>query len=110
MYGFGVSSTAQRLPATDSQLRVVVLYGGQSPEHEVSRVTAAHVLAAIDRNKYHVSAVGIDRQGVWHQLAELPDPQQEPTALEVVGTTGVAVHDPAARTDRGPALDPWTDG
>ncbi|MFW2384010.1 MAG: D-alanine--D-alanine ligase family protein [Acidimicrobiales bacterium] len=80
-----MSSTDPTPNRADSQLRVVVLYGGQSPEHEVSRVTAAHVLGAIDRNKYDVYAVGIDRHGVWHRVAELPDAEREPAALEVAG-------------------------
>ncbi len=46
------------------------------------------MLAAIDPNKYDVHAVGIDRHGVWHQVAELPDPSSEPTALEVGGAAG----------------------
>ncbi len=76
------------MTARDPQLRVVVLFGGQSPEHEVSRVTAAHVLAAIDRDRYDVHAVGIDRDGTWHQVAELPRADSEPSALEVAGPTG----------------------
>ena len=35
-------------------LRLVVLFGGVSAEHDVSRVTAAHVLAAADRGKYEL--------------------------------------------------------
>ncbi|NNE95833.1 MAG: D-alanine--D-alanine ligase, partial [Acidimicrobiales bacterium] len=80
-----MSSTPQPAPVADSKRPVVVLYGGQSPEHEVSRVTAAHVLAAIDRNKYDVQAVGIDRDGTWHRVPELPGPSEEPTALAVGG-------------------------
>jgi len=50
-------------------INVVVLFGGRSAEHDVSCVTAAHVLRAIDRTRYSVTAVGIDRDGQW-QLAE----------------------------------------
>ncbi|HDP81072.1 MAG TPA: D-alanine--D-alanine ligase [Spirochaetes bacterium] len=47
-------------------VRVGVLYGGKSGEHEVSRCSAASVISALDRSKYDVTAVGIDRDGVWH--------------------------------------------
>jgi D-alanine-D-alanine ligase len=47
------------------RLRLVVLFGGQSAEHDVSCTTAAHVLAAVDPARYEVSAVGITRDGKW---------------------------------------------
>lgn len=44
-------------------LRVALLYGGQSSEHEVSCISAAHVLAAMDQEKFDVRCVGITREG-----------------------------------------------
>jgi len=44
---------------------VIVVFGGESAEHDVSCVTAAHVLRALDRSKYRVSLVGITRNGEW---------------------------------------------
>lgn len=52
-------------PVPDSRIRLVVLFGGRSAEHEVSRVTAAHVLRAIDPARYDVHPVAITRQGDW---------------------------------------------
>ena len=52
-----------------SRLNLVVVFGGRSAEHDVSCVTAAHVLRAVDRSRYDVTAIGIDRDGAWH-LAE----------------------------------------
>jgi D-alanine-D-alanine ligase len=46
-------------------IRVVVLYGGTSAEHEVSVISARSVLAAIDRSKYQVLPVAITRSGTW---------------------------------------------
>ena len=54
-----------------SKTSVVVLFGGESAEHDVSCVTAAHVLRALDPQKYEVSTVGITRAGQWVQ-SELP--------------------------------------
>jgi D-alanine-D-alanine ligase len=43
-----------------------VLFGGESAEHDVSCVTAAHVLRALDSQKYRISAIGITRDGKWN--------------------------------------------
>ncbi|WP_336923008.1 D-alanine--D-alanine ligase family protein [Aquipuribacter sp. SD81] len=45
--------------------RVAVLFGGRSGEHGISCVTASGVLAALDRERYDVVAVGITRSGAW---------------------------------------------
>jgi len=47
------------------KIRVAILFGGRSGEHEVSLQSAASVLAAIDRKKYEVLPVGITKQGRW---------------------------------------------
>lgn len=44
-------------------IRLVVVFGGQSAEHEVSCVTASHVLAAADPARYEIEAIGITRTG-----------------------------------------------
>ncbi len=51
----------------------MVLFGGRSAEHDVSCVTAASVLGAVDRDRYEVVAVGIDRDGNWVRATEAPD-------------------------------------
>lgn len=51
------------------RIRLVVLFGGRSAEHDVSRVSASHVMRAIDPERYDVVPVGITRDGTW-QLAE----------------------------------------
>ena len=47
------------------KLRVGVLFGGRSGEHEVSLLSAASVLNAIDKSKYEVVPIGITREGRW---------------------------------------------
>ncbi len=47
------------------KLRVGVLFGGRSGEHEVSLLSAASILKAIDRKKYDVVPIGITKQGRW---------------------------------------------
>ena len=67
-----------------SKIRVVVLFGGESAEHDVSCVTAAHVLRALDSQKYDVSTVGITREGRWVQ-SELPQ-SKDIKALSATGS------------------------
>ncbi len=50
---------------TVKKLRVGVLFGGRSGEHEVSLLSAASVMQAIDRSKYEVVPIGITKQGLW---------------------------------------------
>ena len=52
-------------PRPDGPVRLVVVFGGQSAEHDVSCVTASHVLAAADPDRYRVEPVGITRDGQW---------------------------------------------
>lgn len=47
------------------RIHLLVLFGGQSAEHDVSCVTAAHVLRAADPERYRITAIGIDRDGRW---------------------------------------------
>jgi D-alanine-D-alanine ligase len=48
-----------------SKLRVGIIFGGRSGEHEVSLVTASSVAAALDPEKYEVVPIGITREGRW---------------------------------------------
>src|SRR5579862_1660130 len=47
------------------KLRVGILFGGRSGEHEVSLLSAASVFNAIDKTKYEVVPIGITKQGHW---------------------------------------------
>jgi D-alanine-D-alanine ligase len=48
-----------------AKIRVGILFGGRSGEHEVSLLSAASVLNAIDKTKYEVVPVGITKDGRW---------------------------------------------
>ncbi len=48
------------------KLRIGILFGGKSAEHEISLLSAKNVVAALDPNKYEVVLVGIDKNGEWH--------------------------------------------
>ncbi|MCU1454792.1 MAG: ddl [Acidimicrobiales bacterium] len=72
------------------RIRLVVLFGGMSAEHEVSCVSAAHVLRAADPARYELVPVGISTEGRWslsestlRALAAGPDTL--PDALDPAG-------------------------
>jgi D-alanine-D-alanine ligase len=52
------------------KLRVGVLFGGRSGEHEVSLLSAASILKAIDRRKFDVVPIGITKDGHWLAAGE----------------------------------------
>ena len=53
-----------------NKLRVGILFGGRSGEHEVSLLSAASVFNAIDKNKYEVVPIGITKDGHWVTAAD----------------------------------------
>ena len=67
--------------------RIGVIFGGRSGEHEVSLLSAASVIEAIDRNKYQVVMIGITREGQWKlylgELSEIPSGAWEETAEDI---------------------------
>jgi D-alanine-D-alanine ligase len=70
--------------ASAQRIHVVVLFGGQSAEHDVSCVTAAHVIKALDSSKYDITAVGITREGKWvvaQPQADVLVADGEPTSI-----------------------------
>src|SRR5437588_62901 len=52
------------------KLRVGVVFGGRSGEHEVSLLSAASILKAIDRKKFDVVPIGITKEGHWLAAAD----------------------------------------
>ena len=48
-----------------TKIRVAILFGGRSAEHEVSLQSARNVIDAIDKEKYEPVLIGIDREGAW---------------------------------------------
>lgn len=47
------------------KLKIGVLFGGRSGEHEVSLKSAASVMEALDKDKYNIIPIGISREGAW---------------------------------------------
>lgn len=70
------------------KLRVGVVFGGRSGEHEISLLSARSVVAALDRSKYDLTLLGIDRDGRWRHLEEAEFQQLTSAALPVVQDQG----------------------
>lgn len=92
----------------ERKLRVAVLFGGRSGEHEVSLQSAASIISALDEGKYEVIPVGITKEGSWLAGVEpLQMAEQERQGVPVAGVPVAILADPArkglARLDRGPA-------
>lgn len=70
--------TAKRTARRGARVRVGVVYGGRSVEHEVSLVSARAIMQALDPERYDVVPIGISRQGRWvigkSHCALPPDP------------------------------------
>jgi D-alanine-D-alanine ligase len=69
------------------KLRVALLFGGKSAEHEISLISARNIFEAMDKNKYDVVAVGIDKQGRW-----LVDEKAKALLLSAKTPAAVSLH------------------
>jgi len=61
-----------------SRLRVAVLYGGRTGEHEVSLRSAESIIAAMDPERYEVHRIFITKEGRWEPRAITPEPGRNP--------------------------------
>lgn len=98
------------------KLRVGVLFGGKSAEHEISLLSAKNVIAGLNLEKYEPVLIGIDKNGEWHLcdstdfLMHAADPKlialhskKEKTTL-VMQENQATLHN-LVRGDSHPALD-----
>ena len=77
------------------KIRIGLIFGGRSGEHEVSLASAESVMANLDRNTYEIVPIGITREGSWLLGTE-------PRALREVGPD--AIHDTGLETARAVTL------
>jgi D-alanine-D-alanine ligase len=76
----------------DERINLIVLFGGESAEHDVSCTTAAHVLKAADPRRYRITPVGISTEGQWAladaAAAAIADgPDAIPSRLDPMGSS-----------------------
>ena len=55
------------------KLRVAVIFGGRSNEHDVSLVSAAHIINSIPEDKYDIVMIGITKKGHWFRFMGDPE-------------------------------------
>ena len=105
------------------KLRVGILFGGRSGEHEVSLLSAASVLNAIDKNKFEVVPIGITKEGRWLTAADAElllqgkgetqshlragDPEATPGAAVLATGQAVVVPPEPQRPGSGSSLAPF---
>jgi D-alanine-D-alanine ligase len=95
--------------STPRKTRIAVVFGGRSPEHAISAVSAGSVLGALDPDEFDVVPVGITRQGQW--VLTNGDPQSLSingrSLPEITAGSGTAVVLPGDPTTGGlVVLDP----
>jgi D-alanine-D-alanine ligase len=83
------------------KLRIGILFGGRSGEHEVSLRSAASILDAIDRKKYDVVPIGINKEGRWLHGGDAQNLLGGDTLKQLNATaeTGLSIHAAAAGTE-----------
>src|SRR4051812_16604280 len=93
-----------------SKIRLGIIYGGKSSEHEVSLNTALAIMRAIDFERYDVTPIYISLEGIWvkgesinrqietvEELRFRADPQRQPNVFELKQTLDIAfpvIHGP----------------
>lgn len=81
------------------KIRVGILCGGKSAEHEVSLQSAKNIVEAIDREKYEAVLIGIDKGGRWHR-SETSDFLRDPDDPRLIRLSAASAH-PAVTPERG---------
>jgi D-alanine-D-alanine ligase len=91
-----------------SKIRVGVIFGGRSGEHEVSLASARSIIDALDKDKYEIVPIGVTREGRWltrgDPWKELVRQSSAPFLLE----PGVGVETTQAPNDAAPPASPPT--
>jgi D-alanine-D-alanine ligase len=70
------------------KIRLGLLFGGRSSEHEVSLTSAASVIKALDPEKYEIVPIGITREGAWRVGASARKLLDSPRALPAILENG----------------------
>ncbi len=86
-----------------ARIRVGILFGGRSAEHEVSILSARNIVAALDRNRFDPVLVGIDKSGRWLMQDEvaLLESARDPRLVRVDTRASPVAIEPRPRTGDG---------
>lgn len=96
------------IPVRQNRLRVGVLFGGRSGEHEVSLASAASVIRALDPEKYEALPIGISKEGRWRvgegAQESLPEVLRSGQEVVLAPDPGAATLMPRGHTGHGSGL------
>ncbi len=65
-----ISMSKKHWEGVTEKMKLAVIFGGISSEHDISCLSAASILRNLDKSKYEIHAVGITREGRWYYLPE----------------------------------------
>ncbi|MBI4533457.1 MAG: D-alanine--D-alanine ligase [Candidatus Melainabacteria bacterium] len=84
------------------KLRVAVLFGGRSAEHEVSLQSAKSIIETIDKDKYEVILIGINKQGQWflNSASNLVLNTHDPRLIKLNGSGSCVTLVPGAKENK----------
>src|SRR5687767_12617265 len=82
----------------NKKIRVGIIFGGKSAEHEISLRSAKNVIDALDKKRYEAVLIGIDKRGKWFL--------NDPVLLNQKSVQSL----PVGRKEAGVALLPDSDG
>jgi D-alanine-D-alanine ligase len=84
------------------KINVGILFGGKSAEHEVSLQSAKNIVEAIDRKRYDITLIGIDKEGGWHlnDAARFLINSGDPRHIALKPTGKYLAVNPAGQADR----------
>lgn len=83
----GITEGTSPARSVSGRLRLGLIFGGRSTEHEVSVVSAQHVIAAADQSRFEVVPIGVTKSGLWlsaeetRAALERPDPAFHKTLM-----------------------------
>lgn len=87
----------------ENKLNVGVVFGGQSGEHEVSRVSAFNVLRVLNREKYNIVTIGITKKGKWYLYSgyheKIKDGSWEQDTKNLLGDFSIFTHPEITKID-----------
>jgi D-alanine-D-alanine ligase len=89
-----------------NKINLGILFGGRSCEHEVSVTSATSILKAIDRQKYNVHLIGIDKSGHWQLGKDIDSITHDGAVAELGHGQSNGLPDPAARPISTPLSTP----
>lgn len=67
-----------------NEKKIWILFGGESPEHYISILSAENVCLAIDKNKYKLKPVWVSKNGLWHVPVFYFDNKTEPSYIKEI--------------------------